>query len=91
MAYPDPDPLVGFRHHRLPMPTLEALADYVDSGGDPRPDRDLIAAVHAAVARIQSKGGEHDSPYWVHAETHQARRDVTIGQVAWVLVNHPTR
>lgn len=65
-------------HLRLPMPTLRQLASH--------PESEISDEVRAAVlGHAANSDGEVD-PYWVHARTHQTHRDVTIGQVAQILL-----
>jgi len=69
-------------HLSLPMPTLRELASH----GEP----DVSAEVRAAILDHAANENGEVNPYWVHAQTHQQYRDVTIGQVARVLLDNPT-
>lgn len=80
MVYDDmgSDP-VYFRNLDLPMPNLQELA----SGPEETPSEEIRELV-LATAR---KGDGEVNPYWLHAEVQQTRRDVTIGQVARILLD----
>jgi len=75
------------RHLSLPMPTMEQLASH----SEPEVSGEVRAAIldNAANDSRSLDNGEVN-PYWVHAVTHQVYRDVTIGQVARVLLDNPT-
>lgn len=75
-------------HKGLPWPTLQQVADADGSA----PPAEVEAAIVAAAAKVQEEiglpapGGGSVDAYWVHAEVHQIHPDVTIGQVARVLL-----
>lgn len=77
-------------HKDLPWPALQQVADADTS---PAPSAEVEAAIIAAAAKVEreqgtSSTGELDDldAYWIHAEVHQVHPDVTIGQVARVLL-----
>jgi len=71
---PEHDP-VFLSTPNAPMPSLEDLAKHGE-----RPAPDVEALIRAVANDVQD-------PYWVHYEVRQTFRDVTIGQVAWVMTN----
>lgn len=62
-------------HFSLPEPTLDALA-----AGSKRPSAEVEALIRA-------EAPNQPDAYHLHYEVSQTYRDVTIGQVAWVLTN----
>ncbi len=69
-------------HKDLPWPTLQQVAD----ADGTKPSADVERAIVVAVEEALRSKGTYD-PYWIHAEVHQAYPDVTIGQVARVLID----
>ncbi len=70
-------------HLSLPLPDVRALARSVNE----QPSREICDAIVTAAAAIvrRSQHGSVD-PYWLHAEVQQSHPNVTIGQVAYVLL-----
>lgn len=60
-------------------PTVRQLAA---EGSRPAPD------VEARIRALVAEAGEDAAPDWVHAEACEDLPDVTISDVAWVMVNH---
>lgn len=71
-------------HLSLPLDDMRALADRMDN----RPTRAEQDAIVRAVKR-RAKGPDRPkvSPSWVRADLRHASIEVTVEQVAWVMVN----